>query len=169
MKVSAGETHGTAARQSVRTRRRGPRTGWSAGVVLVVCLRVCGSVHAAEDLDVVSSADTSSPRTTLQSFIDSCNRLFQLTQESQHLDQYSGRHRALARRALDCLDTSDIPEHARMEYAGEMGVCIKEIRVRVTPERFGEHLVGMIAIEQPRPEVDLPGLGPSRSSIAAKL
>ena len=36
-------------------------------------------------------------------------------------------HMALAQRVLDCIDDSQLPAFARMERAGEVAVCLKEI------------------------------------------
>ena len=46
-------------------------------------------------------------------------------------DRTSPKHRPLATRILDCLDVSGLPEYERMEAAGEVAACLKEILDRV--------------------------------------
>jgi len=45
---------------------------------------------------------------------------------------------------------------------------IEKVRVGVSGESFDEHFVGVIAVEKPRPKVDLPGFAPTGATIAAK-
>lgn len=85
---------------------------------------------ANEQLAVVP-ADTSSPRATLLSFIDSCNQLHDIIQEAHYFDRTSKKYRPIALRILDCLDVSELPEYERLEFAGEVAVCLKEIIDRV--------------------------------------
>jgi MscS family membrane protein len=77
-------------------------------------------------------AETSSPRATLYSFIDACNELHELIESERHFDRTSPEHRPIVRRILDCLDTSELPEHSRFEVASEAATCIKEILDRIT-------------------------------------
>lgn len=95
----------------------------------------CASWAVATEV-FVPPADTSSPRATLNSFIDSCNEMFSLIQEERYLDRNSSEHRPLAKRILDCLDTRELPEFERYEIAGEAAVCLKEIldRIELPPE-----------------------------------
>jgi len=83
------------------------------------------------DRRVVSRADTSSPRATLQSFMQACDEMSQLILQERFLDLNIPTHRASALRILDCLDTSELPEYSKMERAGEAAVCLKEILDRV--------------------------------------
>ena len=76
-------------------------------------------------------ADTSSPRATLKSFIDSCNELHRRIQARKYMDRTSPQNRQLARRILDCLDVSELPEYAREANAAEVAACLKEILDRV--------------------------------------
>jgi len=91
----------------------------------------CGLLHpglAAAQSDVeLDAADTSSPRATLRSFIDACNELYHLVNVQQYLDTEDPHNLATATRILDCIDTSELPEFAREQRAGEVAVCLKEI------------------------------------------
>ena len=93
---------------------------------------------AAEEHSVVRPADTSSPRATLKSFIDSCNELRQLIQTVHHFDRTSPEHHPLAIRILDCLDLSELPEYAREDIAGESAMFLKEILDRVELPPYDE-------------------------------
>lgn len=81
-------------------------------------------------------ADTSSPRATLKSFIESANEIYQQTQQDRFFDRTSNEHHPLAMRLLDCLDLNDLPEYERAVVASEAAICIKEIldRVELPPE-----------------------------------
>lgn len=81
--------------------------------------------------DEYRAADTSSPRATLRSFIDSVNELYDLTQANDSTDRREPRHKPLRLRVLDCIDSSELPAFARDLRASEVAVCIKEILDRV--------------------------------------
>ncbi len=80
------------------------------------------------------AADTSSPRDTLKSFIDACNELDNLITTTTYFDRSDPAFIAVAERALDCLDDSELPAFARLERAGEAAACLKEILDRVKPK-----------------------------------
>jgi len=85
----------------------------------------------ADDPIAFQPADTSSPRATLKSFIDSVNELYRRIQTDKYLDRGSPEFRPLARRILDCLDVSELPDFAKGQFAGEVAVCLKEVLDRV--------------------------------------
>ena len=94
-----------------------------------------GSVMAQQSGDI-KAADTSSPRDTLRSFVDACNELYRLIDTSpKYYDRADPEHIAIAERALDCIDDSELPAFARLDRAGEAAVCLKEIldRVKLPP------------------------------------
>lgn len=107
--------------------------------MLLLSLAECS---AAQEDTFSRLAETASPRATLQSFIDACNEFHTIVKSQRHLDRESTSQRPVARRILDCLDQSEIPEYAREEIAEEAAVCLKEILDR---------------IEMPAPE-DIPDL-----------
>ena len=84
-----------------------------------------------EEQPAIVPADTSSPRATLKSFIESSNQLHDIIQKTHYFDRTSGEYRPIALRILDCLDVSELPEYERNELAGEVAVCLKEILDRV--------------------------------------
>ncbi len=45
---------------------------------------------------------------------------------------------------------------------------VEEVRERVPGQRFDEHLVRVIAVEEARPEIDFPRLAPAGAPVAAK-
>ena len=83
-------------------------------LVLGFALCICSVLPAQqpnEETEVASRhaverADTSSPRATLRSFLQSTNELYDLIQESRIFDLDEPEHRALGMRIVDCLDTS---------------------------------------------------------------
>jgi len=134
-KVSARMPDVGRIRQVTRNR---PTPVWStSGRAVVASLLAFSSLMlptvlpAAEDQSALRPADTSSPRTTLKSFIDSCNELHQLIRTSKYFDRMSPGHRPLVHRILDCLDDRALPEYARESLAGEVAICLKEILDRV--------------------------------------
>ena len=90
---------------------------------------------AAEQAEVYGPADTSSPRATLKSFLDAMNEIYGLIESRKFLDRSDPQYRAIAMRALDTLDTSDLPAFARVDRAGEAALYLKEIldRLEVPP------------------------------------
>ncbi len=128
-------------------RRRDPIT-FSIDAVLIrriaarlafalVATYLIGPAQAVEEeASFLEFADTSSPRSTLKTFIDSCNLLNQLLIEEEYLDRRNPQHRAAAMRVLDCLDLSELPAFARDEAGGEAAICIKEIIDRVPMPNF---------------------------------
>ncbi len=108
-------------------------------VVLLFLLFACSVLApgsaAALERDEIKVADTSSPRTTLKSFIDGCNEIYELIHAKKYLDQTAPEQDELVARVLDCIDTSKLPAFTREERAGETAVCLKEIldRVRLPP------------------------------------
>ena len=85
----------------------------------------------AQDANLGRPADTSSPRATLKSLIDGCNEVHRLTKEHRYVDRKFPEHRAVARRVVDCIDDSELPEYARLEASAEAAIIIKEILDRV--------------------------------------
>ena len=102
-------------------------------VLLLVyfCWSAVAVPSAAQTNPSLKAADTSSPRDTLRSFIDSCNELHELIQEKNSFDRADPEFRALSLRILDCLDTSELPAYLREERAAEVSVAIKEILDRI--------------------------------------
>ncbi|MFV1966798.1 MAG: mechanosensitive ion channel family protein [Pirellulaceae bacterium] len=107
-------------------------------LAVFACVPV-SSTPAADDDDVVMSpADTSSPRATLESFIDACNELHDTILSSHYFDRNAPEHRAIARRVLDCIDDTELPEFARIQLSAETAVCIKEVLDRIELPAFDE-------------------------------
>ncbi len=108
---------------------------WSRRLTLVAVAFLLGCLQRSAGADESSlemvPSDTSSPRATLQSFIEACNELHRVTQEDRFFDRTSSTHKPLARRILDCLDLSQFAEYEREEAGSEAAVCIKEILDRV--------------------------------------
>lgn len=90
---------------------------------------------ATEQPEMLGPADTSSPRATLKSFLDAMNEIYGLIESRKFLDRRNPQYRAIAMRALDTLDTSDLPAFARVDRAGEAALYLKEIldRLEVPP------------------------------------
>ena len=117
------------------TRLQNLHVGLVLKCTLALLLATAQSASAADKPKAMQTADTSSPRATLESFIDSCNRLHSVIQSDQFFDRTSYEHRPLATRIIDCLDISELPEYEQLEAAGEAALYIKEIldRVEIPP------------------------------------
>lgn len=119
--------------------------------VVIACLALPTGVDAFEEPAQVTAsemraADTSSPRSTLRSFIDACNKLYRLIEENQYVDADDEKTQALAAQVLDCVDATELPEFARVQRAGEVAVCLKEILDRHQLPRW-EDIPDVAAIE----------------------
>lgn len=124
--------HGCGRCSSLLTGSRcGVLTRWIVWIPFLFCLALGPDDLAAQEPFNYKAADTSSPRDTLRSFIDACNELDDLINSTKYLDRNDPGHMAVAERALDCIDDSELPEFARMERAGEITACLKEILDRV--------------------------------------
>lgn len=109
------------------------------GIVLVVIMSSARNVATAQDsVSTLPTADTSSPRATLKTFIDSLNAFHRLTEADRYFDRRSPHHRQIVRNVLDCLDTSELPDYARDDIASEAAACLKEIIDRVALPPFEE-------------------------------
>ena len=97
----------------------------------VACLVVPPGFAPAEQIKQYKTADTSSPRDTLRSFIDACNELYESIRTTRCIDRTTTEHRELALRILDCLDASDLPPFARDQRTGEVATALKEVLDRV--------------------------------------
>lgn len=76
---------------------------------------------------VLRSADTTSPRATLNSFIDACNEMYGMIVSQHFLDANNPSHASANARIIDCVDVSGVPAFARDQRASEIAICIKEI------------------------------------------
>jgi MscS family membrane protein len=103
--------------------------------VACVCCFLTPTWGEAQTTYDLKAANTSSPRDTLRSFIDSCNQLYDLIQIKNSFDRADPEFRTLSLRILDCLDTRELPAYLREERAAEVSVAIKEIldRIEVPP------------------------------------
>lgn len=117
-----------------------------AAAILAACVVLGPSSAAAQESLRTISADTSSPRDTLKTFIDACNEIHRRIQSQKYFDRGSPAQAELAHRILDCVDSSELPAYARDARAGEVAACIKEIldREQLPP---WEEIPDMAAIE----------------------
>lgn len=114
------------------------RRGMLSWLLLAFSLMGPLSPSAAQQTNVVPPSDTSSPRATLQAFIDSCNEMHKLIQLERYFDRTSPKHHPHAMRIIDCLDLSGVPEYERLNVASEAAACLKEILDRVDLPPFEE-------------------------------
>ncbi|MGI9428696.1 MAG: mechanosensitive ion channel family protein, partial [Bythopirellula sp.] len=101
------------------------------GFLLLFWLAIFPSVGIAQKNYAITAADTSSPRDTLRSFVESCNELSKIIKEQKYVNDQNPEHAAIAYRIIDCLDSSQLPAFSRDEHSAEVAVCIKEILDRV--------------------------------------
>jgi MscS family membrane protein len=116
-------------------RRRSSLPILSVLFVVVIQLSHADSAQAWQHQE---PADTSSPRATLKSFIDACNETYQIIQGDHYFKREQPENRATARRILDCIDDSGVPEFERSGRSAEVAVCIKEILDRVELPPYDE-------------------------------
>lgn len=83
----------------------------------------------------LESAETSSPRTTLQSFINGMHDIYRIVGEEGRL-MSTAQNGANTNRVLRCLDLSEMPPAVRKSLAKEAAVCLKEVldRIELPPE-----------------------------------
>ena len=101
---------------------------------LVLITGFCiGTVSAAslEELRLLEPIDTSSPRTTVYGFIDTLNQAYTITTTEGRTLSNRAQRRALAEKALRCLDMGEISGFTRFNVGREVGVCLKEVMDRV--------------------------------------
>ncbi len=114
---------------------RRDRQTWLARICwfcfVLLCVNTTASAQGieqtAELTERYKTADTSSPRATLRSFIDGCNAIYEIIEKERFFDRRKPRHAHLAARILDCLDTSELPAFAREQQSTEVALAIKEI------------------------------------------
>jgi len=103
----------------------------SAPLLGIFFLGLFPSSLVAQKPELITAADTSSPRDTLRSFIDACNELDEIVKEDRFFDRTNPDHSNIGQRVLDCIDTSQLPAFARDDRASEVAACVKEILDRV--------------------------------------
>lgn len=117
-------------------------------VAIAFCFFFPAMARAADaEVNPLAPADTSSPRGTLENFIESCNEIYKLIRVTPSLRQRREEVEPLVRRILDCLDSSGLPEFARDHVAAESAVCLKEVLDRVELPPYSE-IPGEEAVEQ---------------------
>jgi MscS family membrane protein len=127
----------TSFRKSSGASRIGIASSRTA-LLVVICIVLIGSAVNSQNNASLPPANTSSPRDTLKTFIDYCNAFYERTEADRHFDRRSPHQRPLVRGALDCLDTSELPDYARQDLAAEAAACLKEIIDRTELPPFAE-------------------------------
>jgi len=92
---------------------------------------LCAPVSNTLDPHPLKTADTSSPQATLKSFIDTCDELYRRFFGEGRKFRNEAERRALASRALRCLDLSEVPESVRISVGREVAVHLKEVIDRI--------------------------------------
>lgn len=91
---------------------------------------------AADTGNPLRPADTSSPRDTLNSFYEACNKAYRVAKKERPTGANSAEHKAVLQRLLECLDLSEIPPNVRRDVGTEAAVCLKEIIDRIDDDAF---------------------------------
>ena len=99
--------------------------------VLLLAATLGHAAGAAESHNPLKPADTSSPRATLNSFIDACNEVYGMILAQERAFRRDPKYEPVVNRIFDCLDLSELPDYARQHAAGEAAVCLKEVLDRV--------------------------------------
>lgn len=82
-------------------------------------------------LHPLQPSDTSSPRATLASFIDSCNEFYDLSKAERQTKEASPKSVSALERILDCLDLSKLPSELRDTIGLESAIYLKEVLDRI--------------------------------------
>ena len=96
--------------------------------LLAACVVIGQSTAVAQEAGTrhpLQPSDTSSPRATLQSFLDACNELYDLAETEQTAEDFSARILPAAERIHDCLDLSALPGELRDTVGVESGVYLE--------------------------------------------
>ena len=107
-------------------------------VLVRVILRVLVGIALSTSIVVAAGkdhplepADTSSPRATLRSFLTSVHEVYLLSQEKGRAAETRDKRTDLRRKALSCLDLSEVPPAVRQSVAKEKGILLKEVLDRL--------------------------------------
>lgn len=98
--------------------------------MLAWLLGVASNVAADEPFPL-QPADTSSPKATLLSFVDACNRIYEIIHAEKQFDRRGHQYLPVVKRIFDCMDLRKVPECARDQYAGEAAISLKEVLDRI--------------------------------------
>ena len=112
----------------------GPSSLRRIAAAVAVFVAVFGpTTCAAEERHPLEAADTSSPRATLDSFMDACNDVYRVMREEGGRRRVVATHetRAIADRIIRCLDLSEQPAYLRDDVGREAAVCLKEVLDRI--------------------------------------
>ncbi|MEE9368937.1 MAG: mechanosensitive ion channel family protein [Pontiella sp.] len=100
----------------------------------LILLLVCSSVFSEEPEYPLLPADTSSPRATLNSFMENCDAAYALLKKSGRSSEnaeHIGKSQDVVRRIIRCMDLSEIAEFRRDNVAKEAAVTLKEVLDRI--------------------------------------
>ena len=105
---------------------------WYVATLLAFVGRtLCAQEDDAADYHPLRSADTSSPRATLTSFIDNFDDLYRRFFGKGRSYRREQERRAIGSRVLRCLNLSEVPESIRTHVGSEASVCLKEVLDRI--------------------------------------
>lgn len=93
---------------------------------------VCAVDVAAQEEHPLESANTSSPRSTLTSFLEGWDELFEELQERGESNYSQDETSRAAQRVTRCLDLSQVPPTLQRGTASEAAVCLKEVLDRIS-------------------------------------
>lgn len=106
------------------------------GLCLLISFMTDSNLFAQDSQLSVGPADTTSPRATLRSFIEACNQFHEQSFSERYFDRRRVHQSGPVNRALDCLDTSMLPNAAREELASDAAVYLKEVLDRIEVPDF---------------------------------
>jgi len=106
---------------------------------LIVLIAAAAPVHAAsaqQQQHPLEPVDRSSPRGTLNGFIDACNKIYGVIQQEEHGIKKTQEYEHLEDRLLRCLDLSRQPDYLRGHAGQEAAICLKEVldRIELPPD-----------------------------------
>jgi hypothetical protein len=104
-----------------------------AVVFALFCLAPANAqpTQPATAIPPLQPSDTSSPAATLNSFINSCNELFQLIGSGAVANEQDSEVLPAKERILDCLDLSQLPAEISGSAGLESALFLKEVLDRI--------------------------------------
>ncbi len=105
-------------------------------LLLAVSASMCGTATAVDVRHPLESADTSSPRATLNTFLVTMHEAYVTTREQGRSYQSEAERTATRNRVFRCLDLRQLAPAVRTSLAKEAAVCLKEVidRIELPPK-----------------------------------
>lgn len=102
-----------------------------AWAVFAALLCPAASGSEASHRHPLAPADTSSPRATLRTFLDTTEEVYQLIQGRGRKVRSGGEGNAAVNLVFQCMDLGDLAPSIRLYSGGESAICLREVLDRI--------------------------------------